>query len=117
MAEDDPGRVGDSIFGQQLLLLLFAMSGVGVHVGSEVLEHLALAIDFVVLLRVDNHVHTIALGLYLAGCHQVRADGILLREVRREVHFLPLELFLEVVAARKPKFAEVPAFDEINLAV
>ena len=49
--------------------------------------------------------------------HEVRAQRVVLRQVCREVHLLPLEGLLDVLTAREAKLTKMPALDEVNLAV
>ena len=68
-------------------------------------------------LRVDNDVHPVALFAHTARGYQVRAQRVILGQIRSEVHLLPLELLAELFLAREAKLSQVPALDEVDLAV
>jgi len=61
--------------------------------------------------------HSVALALDLAGGDQVRADWVLLWQIGREVHLLPFKDFSKIIFSWEAKLAQVPAFDEIDLAI
>ena len=61
--------------------------------------------------------HSVALTLDLAGGDQVRADWVLLWQIGREVHLLPFKDFSKIIFSREAKLAQVPAFDEVDLAI
>ena len=61
--------------------------------------------------------HPITLILDLACGHQVGADGVLLWQICSEVHLFPFEHLLDFICARKAELAQMPAPDEVDLAV
>lgn len=48
---------------------------------------------------------------------QVRAHRIVLRQICGEVHFLPFKDLLDVLSPWEAELPQVPAFDEVNLAI
>lgn len=69
-------------------------------------------------MRVDDYVHSEAFTfiiLLFGRRDQVRADGIVLRQVRRKIHLFPHELLFGDVSSRKTKLPQMPSFDKINL--
>ena len=61
--------------------------------------------------------HPVALATYSTSGDEVRADRIILRQIGREVHLLPLELFAQVIFPWEAKLSEMPSFDEVDLAI
>ena len=113
VADDDAISAVRPVLWQQLVLpTALRLSG-----GLQLPEHVAVAVFLVVLLRVDDDVHPVALVVDLSGRDEVRADRMILRQVGREVHLLPLEPLPEVVRAGKSELAQMPALDEVYLAV
>ena len=84
---------------------------------SQLFEHLRLSILLAILLRVDDHVHPVALFTYSASRNKIGAEWIILWKVCSEVHFFPLEFFAQVLFARKSKLSQVPPLDEVNFAI
>jgi len=62
-------------------------------------------------------VHPEAVLAHTACRHQVRTQGIVLRQVCSEIHLLPLEDFLDVFSPWEPELTQVPPFDKVNLPV
>ena len=84
---------------------------------SELPEHLRLPILLGVLLRVDDHVHPVALLANPARGDKVGAQRIIFWQVCCKVHLFPLELLAKILLARESKLAQVPALNEIDLAI
>ena len=61
--------------------------------------------------------HPVALATYSTSGDEVRAYRIILRQIGREVHLLPLELLAQLLLAREAELTEVPASDEVDLPV
>ena len=61
--------------------------------------------------------HPVALFLDSARGYQIAAQRIILGQVCREVHLLPLELLSELFFAREAKLAQMPSLDEVKLAI
>ena len=61
--------------------------------------------------------HAVALFADATCCDEIRAKRVVLRQICREIHFLPLELLAKLLFARKAKLSQMPATDEVNLTV
>ena len=68
-------------------------------------------------MRVDNHMHPVALASDPTCGDQIRANRIVLWQVCGEVHLLPLELFAEIVFPWEAEFPKMPTLDEVDLAI
>jgi hypothetical protein len=114
VAQDHPLSGSLSVLWQQLRPFFLLRAHVLLLQTS---EHFWLPVGLAVLLRIHYYVHSKALGFNFAGGHQVGADGFVFRQVSSEVHFLPLEHLLHVLASWKAKFPKVPSPNEVNLAI
>ena len=61
--------------------------------------------------------HPVALFIDSASSDQIAAQRVVFRQICREVHLLPLELFAELFFAREAKLAQVPSLDEVKFAI
>ena len=68
-------------------------------------------------MRIDDNMHSVAFSSNAASGDQVRAKRVILRQICSEVHFLPLELLAQLFFPRESKLTQVPAADEVDLAV
>ena len=68
-------------------------------------------------LRIHNDMHAVAFIADAASRDQVRAQWVVLGQVCSEVHLLPFELLPELFLPWESKLAQVPASDEVDLAV
>jgi hypothetical protein len=110
VAEDYTFSGVGPVFKQQFTLTLFLL-------GSETLQNVTLSIELAVLSTVDNHVHSVALSAYSSSGYQVAAERGVLGQIGSEVHFLPLKFFPQTILSRESEFAQMPTFNEVNLAI
>ena len=61
--------------------------------------------------------HSVAFTSNSACCHQIRAQWVVLWQIGSKVHFLPLKLFAQFFLPREAELPQMPAFDEVNLAI
>ena len=61
--------------------------------------------------------HAVALIFNTSCSDQVGAQRVILRQICREVHFLPLKLLAQLLLAREAKLTQMPASDKVDLAV
>lgn len=115
MANDNPISVGKPILGQELLL--FTLLGLLLGVLLELTKHVRVAILLVVFLRVNNHMHSIALIANLPGRDKVRANWTIFWKISRKVHLLPLELLFDVICPGEAELSKMPTFDKVYLAI
>ena len=83
----------------------------------ELLEDITFAILLRVFLRIHDHVHSIALFFYSPSRHQIRAKGVILGQISRKVHLLPLKLLAHFLRPGKAKLTQVPPLHKVNLPV
>lgn len=68
-------------------------------------------------MRVNDDVHSEAVLANPTGCNEVRTKRVILGQISRKVHLLPLKDFLYVLSPRKTELSKMPPLDEVNLAV
>ena len=61
--------------------------------------------------------HSVTLVIDPACRHQIRTKWVIFGQICSEIHLLPLESFAEVVFSWKAKFSQMPALNEVNLAI
>ena len=61
--------------------------------------------------------HPIALIAHAASRDQIRAQRVILGQIRREVHLFPLELLSKLFFPWEAKLTQMPSFDEVDLAI
>ena len=84
---------------------------------SELPEHLRLSVLLGVLLRIDNHVHPIALFADPTSGNEIGTQRIILGQISRKIHLLPFKLLAKVLFPWEAKLAQMPPLDEVNLAI
>ena len=70
---------------------------------------------FVLTREKSNDMHSEELIIVFRRSHKISAERVVLRQVGREVHLLPLEDFVDVLVSRKSKLSQMPSSYEVNL--
>ena len=62
-----------------------------------------------------NDMHSEELIIVFGRSHKISAEWVVLRQVSREVHLLPLEDFVDVLVSGKSKLSQMPTSYEVDL--